>query len=272
VGSLGRPTAASGWLRLAFQAGFSYLQQSLDVDFVSPQHSNQFPIVEVYQALKAYNRDPANAGRQLTMLDAMRTKVFDSPTVAGSQVTSEFANQLEKRRSVVSYAASDVAPGTNYRSIETSGPFKPGRAAGATVTATLLDGGKIIQGFVAPQNKNPQIPLLADGIVVVPDSFTNDPDGFYVQVAIKVNDEYRGFLPEGFVQYSPGTDSTITYRGGPVESVHAQDGEVLRTRRLSSVAEAQAILATIRQGQQVTIDLTPASEIAVPADVTQTFR
>jgi glyoxylase-like metal-dependent hydrolase (beta-lactamase superfamily II) len=271
VNGLTTPTAANGFLRLSFQAGFSYLQQSLDVDFVSPQHTNQFPIVEVYQALKAYNRDPANAGKPLTMLEAMRSKVFDSPAVGGTNITSEFANQLEKRRSVISYAASDAA-NSSYKSIETSGPFKPGREAGPTVTATLLDGGKIVQGFVGPQNKNPAIPLLASGIVTATDQYVNDPAGFYVQVAVQVNDGYPGYLPNNFAQFSPGTNQTITYRGGPVESVHAKPGEVLRTRRLNSLAEAQAVLATIAQGRQVTMTLTPASEIVVPADVTQTFR
>ncbi|MEF7613538.1 MBL fold metallo-hydrolase [Aquincola sp. MAHUQ-54] len=271
VGSLATPTATSGWLRLAFQSGFSYLQQTLDVDFVSPQHTNQFPIVEVYQALKAYNRDPANANRQLTMMDAMRSKVYDSPAVAGANLTSEFSNQLEKRRSVVSYATSDAA-NPSYKSIETSGPFKPGREAGPTVTATLLDGGRIIQGFVGPQNKNPAIPLLANGIVTATDQFTNDPAGYYVQVSVQVQDGYQGFLPDNLTQFSPGMNRSITYRGGPVESVHAKPGEVLRTRRLGSLAEAQAILATISQGRSVTMTLTPASEIVVPADVTQTFR
>lgn len=272
VGSLGSPSATSGWLRLAFQAGFSYLQQSLDVDFVSPQHTNQFPIVEVYQGLKAYNRDPANVGKQMSMLEAMRSRVYDSPEIGGVKITSEFANQLEKRRSVVSYATSDAA-NPSYKSIQTSGPFKPGRENGyASIAATLLDGGKIIQGFVGPQNKNPDIPLLANGIVTATDQFTNDPGGYYVQVGIQVQDNYAGFLPDNLTQFSPGLGRNITYRGGPVESVHAKPGEVLRTQRLSTLAQAQQIMATLQAGRTVNIGLTPASEIVVPADVTQTFR
>lgn len=271
------PTTNNGFLRLAWQAGFSYLQNTLDVEFVSPQHTNQFPIVEVYQALKAYNRDPANADQQLTMLDAMRSKVFDSPVVNGVNITSEFANQLEKRRSVVTYKATDSA---TRKSLETSGPFKPGRENGLTsVPATLLDGGKIIQGFVGPQNKNPKLPLLASGIPTTTDAYTHDPSGYFVQVAIDVQDSlYKGYLPEGFTQFSPGLNRTITYRGGPIDSVHPEKGtyhppEYLRTQRLSSLADAQKILATIRKGGTYTISLTPASEIVVPTDdVTQTFR
>ena len=273
---LERPTASNGWKRLAWQHGFSYLQNTLEVDFVSPQHTNQFPIVEVYQALKAYNRDPANKHQQLTMIDAMRSKVFDSPLIDGVNITGEFANQLEKRRSVVSYKATD-ADNPSRKSLETSGPFKPGRENGlVAVSATILGDGKIIQGFVGPQNKNPRIPLLAEGIPSTTDLYTSDPDGYYVQVAIDVHDTaYKGYLPEAYVQFSPGLNATITYQGGPIETTHAGPSnppEYLRTQRVASLAEAQKILATISKGRTVTISLTPASEIIVPADVTKTFQ
>jgi hypothetical protein len=272
-----RPTTANGFLRLAWQAGFSYLQQTVEADFVAPQHGNQYPIVEVYQALKAYNRDPANANRQLTMLDALRSKVIDSSVVGGNNITSEFANQLEKRRSVVSYRITD-AQGAN-RSIETSGPFKPGRENGLVdVKAIALDGGKIIQGFNKAQNKNPRIPLLANGIASAADTYVDDPGGYYVQVAIDVQDPtYKGYLPEGYTQFSPGMNATITYRGGPIDSTHPDKGtyhppEYLRTQRLGSLAEAQKVLASITKGRTHTISLTNASEIVVPADVSKTFR
>jgi len=272
---LERPTAANGFLRLAWQFGFSYLQNRLEVDFVAPQHANHFPIVEVYQALKAYNRDPANTTK-LTMLDALRTKVFDSPEIAGNKITSEFANQLEKRRSVATYRATDDQPGSTRRSIETSGPFKPGRAGGLTdVGARVVGDPKIIQGFVSAQNKNPLIPLLATGMPTTLDPYTDDPIGFFVQVAVAVQDPtYQGFLPDGFTQFSPGMNATITYRGGPIESTQAERGvEYLRTQRVATLAEAQQIMASITRGNMYTISLTPASEIVVPVgNAAQTFR
>ena len=272
------PTASNGWLRLGFQHGFSYLQQNFSADFVAAQHSNQYPYLEVYQALKAYNRDPANASKQLTMLDALTSNVADSPVVNGKPVMSEFLNQLEKRRSVVSYKASD-ANDSRYKSLETSGPFKPGRENGlAAISAKILDDGKIIQGFNKFMNKNSKIPLLANGIANNTDSYTHDPAGFYVQVYIDVQDTvYRGYLPDNFTQFSPGMNATITYTGGPVESIHAATGtyhppEILRTQRLDSLAAAEAILATIKKDSTYTIQLNAASEIVVPADVTKTFR
>lgn len=277
VNGLESPTASNGWRRLAWQHGFSYLQNTVEADFVSPQHTNQYPIVEVYQALKAYNRDPANAARQLTLLDALASRVADSPVVGGANITTEFSNQLEKRRAVITYKATDAIAGR--KSIETAGPFKPGRENGlAGVKATLLDGGKIIQGFVGTQNKNPRLPLLANGIPNATDGYVADPGGYYVQVAIDVQDPtYKGLLPQDYRQASPSLNTTITYAGGPIETTNAAKGtfrppEYLRTQRLSSFADAQKVLATLAKGKSVTLSLTPASEIVVPADVTQTFR
>jgi hypothetical protein len=272
------PTAANGYLRLDFQHGFSYLQQMFSADFVSPQHTDQYPIVETYQALKAYNRDPANASKQLTMMDVMTSANSGSALINGTPITSEFANQLEKRRSVVSYKASDTYS-TNYKSIETSGPFKPGRENGLpAVSAKVLDDGKIIQGFNKFQNATPKLPLMVNGVGMATDGYVHDPTGFYVQVYIDVLDStYQGYLPVNYAQNSPGMGAVITYTGGPVESIHAAKGtnhppEVLRTTRLASLAEAQAVLATIKKGSTYTIQLNSGSEIVVPAVVTQTFK
>jgi hypothetical protein len=272
------PTASNGWLRLNFQLGLAWLQQNVEVDYVSPQHTNQYPIIEVYQALKAYNNDPANKHHKLTMLDALVSKMPDSPGL----VTTEFVNFNEKRYSVVTNAKSDISD-SRYSSLETTGPFKPGRENGLTVQATLKDGGKIIQGFNGFQNKNPLIPLLADGIQIITDSYVNDPEGWYVQFYIDVLDDviYKGYLPTGHSQAAltyqgllsngtVGTKSlaTITYAGGPVESLHVGAGtpEVLRTQRLNSKAEAEAILAYVVNGGTYTISLTKASAIVVKRD------
>jgi glyoxylase-like metal-dependent hydrolase (beta-lactamase superfamily II) len=277
------PTANNGWLRLNFQLGLAWLQQNVAVDYVSPQHTNQYPFVETYQALKAYNNDPANANNPLTMLDALTSKMPDSPGL----VTTEFVNFCEKRYSVITNAASDLND-SRYSSLETTGPFKPGRENGLTVRATLKDGGKIIQGFDGFQNKNPRLPLLKDGIQIITDAYVNDSSGWYVQFYIDVLDDatYKGYLPTGHSQAAltyNGINSSgaivtkslaaITYVGGPVESLHVGTGtpEVLRTQRLSSKADAEKILASVTIGGTYTINLTKASAIIVPADVTKTF-
>ena len=153
----------------------------------------------------------------------------------------------------------------------------------------LLDGGKIIQGFDGFQNKNPQIPLLANGIQIITDAYTNDPTGWYVQFYVDVLDDatYKGYLPTGHKQAaltytglkSDGSIGTktlgaITYVGGPVESLRPTAGtpEVLRTQRLNSKAEAEAILLSVTTGGTYTVNLTKASAIVVPGNVTDTFK
>jgi hypothetical protein len=279
------PSKSNGWLRLNFQLGLAWLQQMIDVDYVSPQHTNQYPFIETYQALKAYNNDPANWHNQLTMLDALTSKMPDSPGL----ITTEFVNFCEKRYSVVTNAKSDISD-ARYSSLETTGPFKPGRQNGLKgVKVTLLDGGKIIQGFDGFQNKNPKIPLLANGIQIITDSYVNDPTGWYVQFYVDVLDDatYKGYLPEGHHQdaltytglKSDGTIVTknlaaIDYAGGPVESLRPTAGtpEILRTQRLNSKAEAEAVLLTVTKGGTYTVDLTKASAIVVPGQVTDTFK
>jgi glyoxylase-like metal-dependent hydrolase (beta-lactamase superfamily II) len=256
------PSAGNGYLRLNFQLGLAWLQQMVDVDYVAPQHTNQYPIIEVYQALKAYNNDPVNKGKQLTMMDAL--------------TRNEFVNFCEKRYSVVTNRLSDEKD-KRYKSLETSGPFKPGRENGLNqVKATLLDGGKIIRGFDGFQNKNPKIPLLKDGIQIVTDSYVNDPDGWYVQFYIDVLDDYKGFLPDNYTYAGVYTDKDfygIFKVGGPVESLRPAQGapEILRTQRLNSKEEAEKVLKSVRKGGSYYISLTKASAIIVPADVTKTF-
>jgi hypothetical protein len=144
---------------------------------------------------------------------------------------------------------SDTQP--NYQSIETHGPFKPGRENGVRdVAITLLDGGKVIRGFDKHMNVNARIPLLKEGIVIDRDSFVHDPGGYYVQFYADVLDAYGGFLTAS----------------GPVESYRATPGapEIIRTQRFSSRAEAEAVLTTVRAGGTYRVDLTPASAIVIP--------
>jgi glyoxylase-like metal-dependent hydrolase (beta-lactamase superfamily II) len=163
-------TPTNGWRRLGFAYNLAWLQQTVDVDFVTGQHTNQYPIIEVYQALKAYNNDPANRTRQLTMLDAL--------------TRGEWVNYLEKRYQVAN------------RSIEALGPPKPGRAAGVRdVRVRLVDGGQVVHGFQKNQNINPRLPLLRNGVVIGVDSSVHDPTGWYVQFELTVLDSYGGYLP-----------------------------------------------------------------------------
>jgi glyoxylase-like metal-dependent hydrolase (beta-lactamase superfamily II) len=234
-------TPTNGWRRLSFAYNLAWLQQTVEVDFVTGQHTNQYPIIEVYQALKAYNNDPANRRRKLTMLDALSR--------------DEWVNYLEKRYAVATYPITETDP--RNQSIENHGPFKPGRETGAEdVLVRVVDDGLVLHGFQKAQNAHPRIPLLAEGIVIGTDSFVHDPDGWYLQLQVEVYDSYGGYLP--------GV--------GPVESIRTGETEVLRTQRFATRAEADAVLGTIRAGGTYHAGLTPASAIVVPGDGSAVFR
>ncbi len=234
-------TPTNGWRRLSFAYNLAWLQQTVGVDFVTGQHTNQYPIIEVYQALKAYNNDPANRRRQLTMRDAL--------------APDEWVNFLEKRYAVATYPIAETDP--SNQSIENYGPFKPGREQGVQdVQVRVADAGLVLHGFQKAQNVNPRIPLLADGVVIGTDSFVHDPDSWYVQLQVDVLDSYGGYL------------SGV----GPVESIRTGETEVLRTQRFATRAEAESVLGTIRAGGTYRVSLTHASAIVVPTDGSPVFR
>ncbi len=255
-GGFGYPTFKdAGYLRLAFAEGLAYLEQKYgDVDYVMPQHTNQYPWVEIYQAVKAYNNDPKSAGKPKTFLEALNK--------------GELINFAERRYQVATNKISDIKSrgDMNYTSIETDGPYKPGRENGLSqVKVKLLDGGIAFHGFNKYMNKNQEIPLLKDGIVIERDSWTEDPEGWYVQFFIKVFDDYKGYIPE---------PKDKSYKGGPIETVRSIQGapEVLRTQRLNSKVEADEILATVKAGESYYVDLTKSSMIIVPDRIKDTFR
>jgi hypothetical protein len=167
----------------------------------------------------------------------------------------EFVNQMEKRYAVATNAVSDSVPG--YQSIENYGPFKPGRENGEQdVRVRLVDGGMVLHGYDKAMNVNPRIPLLADGVAIDLDSHVHDPNGWYVQFELDVQDSYGGFLP--------GV--------GPVESILPEVTEVLRTQRFDSRAEAEAVLASVEAGGTYRVDLTKASAIVIPTDGSPVFE
>lgn len=165
-------TAANGWQRLIMMFSLSYLQQATSNPLILPQHTDMSPLLEAYQAVKAYNRDPANAGNQKTVLDALMT------TTGG---VNEFENLMEKRYQSFANPLTDAVD-PSWKSVTTWGPYKPGRESGLSgVTITLKDGGKIIRGFNKAWNINSNFPLLKDGIVYSAESYQHDPNAYYVQ-------------------------------------------------------------------------------------------
>ena len=96
---------------------------------------------------------------------------------------------------------------------------------------------------------------MGDGIFILKDSFTHDPHAWYVQVGARVSDGYDG-----------------SCAGGPIESVHDNWFEILRTERLDSREEAEALLAQLQSGATYTVTLDQSSEIQLADNLTDTFQ
>ena len=248
------PDNGKGYLRLAFQYGLRYLQQTVDPDYILPQHTNQYPMLEIEKAAKV---------KGLSFMEAMNRGAY------------EWVNFLEKRQAVITYEdyyqqwkadpkdefGTDITvTDKDLQTIEAVGPYR--REAG-TYEITLTDGGKIIQGFDRYMNKNEKLKGVVseagndvgDGIFILKDSFTHDPDAWYVQVGAHVKDGYDGSVA-----------------GGPIEAVHKDWFEVIRTERLSSKAEAEALLAKLQSGTTYKVTLDQSSEIQLAAELTDTFQ
>lgn len=243
-----------GYLRLSFQYGLRYLQQTVEPDYMIPQHTNQYPMLEINKAAEE---------KGIPFLEAVNSGSY------------EWVNFLEKRQAVITYedyyqnwkadpkdefGTEITVTDAELQTIEAAGPY---RREGGTYQITLTDGGRIIQGFNRYMNQtdklsgveNAQGQDVGDGIFILKDSFTHDPDAWYVQVGARVSDGYDG-----------------SCAGGPIESVHDNWFEILRTERLDSREEAEALLAQLQSGATYTVTLDQSSEIQLADNLTDTFR
>ena len=243
-----------GYLRLAFQYGLRYLQQTVEPDYMLPQHTNQYPMLEINKAAEE---------KGIPFMEAVNRGSY------------EWVNFLEKRQAVITYedyyqnwkadpkdefGTEITVTDAELQTIEAAGPY---RREGGTYQITLTDGGKIIQGFNRYMNQtdklsgveNAQGQDVGDGIFILKDSFTHDPDAWYVQVGARVSDGYDG-----------------SCAGGPIESVHDNWFEILRTERLDSREEAEALLAQLQSGATYTVTLDQSSEIQLADNLTDTFQ
>lgn len=243
-----------GYLRLSFQYGLRYLQQTVEPDYMIPQHTNQYPMLEINKAAEE---------KGIPFLEAVDRGSY------------EWVNFLEKRQAVITYedyyqnwkadpkdefGTEITVTDAELQTIEAAGPY---RREGGAYQITLTDGGRIIQGFNRYMNQtdklsgveNAQGQDVGDGIFILKDSFTHDPDAWYVQVGARVSDGYDG-----------------SCAGGPIESVHDNWFEILRTERLDSREEAEALLAQLQSGATYTVTLDQSSEIQLAGNLTDTFQ
>lgn len=269
------PRLSQGYTRLAFAYSLRYIQQIAiplmesvsDYIYPLPQHTNHYPLLEAYKAA----------------------------TIAGVPVISVLSegaegiiNQLEKRQATQTSETyfqawkngTDATGGTcelsspTYKTNEAFGPFK--RPSGK-YTIEVADNGLVMHGydawlnpsdaFVGQYNRKGEDMSL--GFNINKDSHVHDPNGWFVQISVHVDDDY-----DGTVNYD-----TNFYKGyaekwtsGPIESVHKDWVEIMRTGRLDSKEEAEALLAKIKNGGKYEVNLNMNSDIILDAkNVMNTF-
>ncbi len=228
-------------------------------DYVYPlaQHTNQYPQHEV------------NKAAQIAGIP------YSQALTEGNEGISNF---MEKRISVQFYEWMDVAyrnetdpldlliypytgfycsssGATNFDTVQAHGPYK--REGGEyTINIKAVN---VIHGYDAFQNKYAGFAdqeniygfTLDQGFLIDKDSYTHDPDGWYVQVIGNVDDNYTGGVDyetnwyRGY--YTAGVDDaliddTVGFTSGPVEmSINPTNWvEILRTERFDGQEAAEA--------------------------------
>lgn len=290
-GALG--SLSKGYLRNAFEYSLRYIQSYIvpmmeaesDYIYCIPQHTNHYPILEVWKANGKINEGKSADDAGYVPLMACMEEGPDA-----------IINQLEKRQATqvydsyfqawasdpkpIGYASDPLDPDTKvtgssatYQTNDAYGPFK--REAGTyeiqILTDTSNETGAILHGYDAWLNPSPYFEGLTnldsedlgEGFVIEKDAYVHDPDGWYVQLCVHVKDGYTGNINTG--------DPEIP--SGPVESLQG-DGwfEIIRTERLDSKEEAEALLAQLQSGATYTVTLDKSSEIQLADNLSDTFQ
>ena len=247
---------SQGAQRVAFVHGLRYLQQNVTVDYSLPQHMAHYPLLEI-------NKAAEKAG--ISLLEAM---------VPGWE---EWANFLERRMIMqVSekyfqmwkdnpFTADGRQINLSTTSIvtnEAGGPYK--RKAGE-YKITLVDSGKVMHGFNLIQNPNKALDgiyssngdNLGAGFQITRDGYMHDPEKWFIQISVHVDDEYKGLF------------NSLDSGNGPVESIRDDWSEILRTEYFDSKDDAEAVLASLLVGETYVVNMTQMSDIAINADTPQ---
>jgi hypothetical protein len=265
--------ARAGFARNSLVNSLQYQQQVIvpwaqaQSDYVYPlyQHTNQGAVLEVDKATKQLgipfmmgyiggaeeignyceNRisqqtyERVEAAYQ-TKTDLLETTLWNTP---GSLWTPDM--RVTGTRNTV-----------KFDSNEKYGPFK---RKGGQYTIDVK-GTMVVHGYNAWQNPNFLFAGLTNvygwsldkGFVIPWNTYSHDPDGWYVQVFGKVNDGYKGgvnqatnwYTLEGNT-YMTGQDGTgdkpVNWTAGPIEICNTPENwyEILRTERFSTQGEAE---------------------------------
>ena len=265
IGTVANPS--SGFLRNAYVASLRYLQQNVNVDYNLPQHNAHYPMNEIHKAselahipfLDAMNR--GFEGWYNFMERRQECQVYEEYAVkfkADPRISVTYPDGTVKVMNVQTATPGRVT-------MEAAGPWK---REGGQYTITLVDGGKLLHGFDILENPNPLLngiytnegANLGLGFTVTRDGYVHDPDKWFLQISMHVQDGYTGNITTG-------------QKNGPVESIRGAGWyEINRTKPFNSKAEAEAVLATLKAGTTYTVTMDKNSDILLSANIMDTFK
>lgn len=288
--------ASNGYTKLQYINSMRYMQSVVtpfaesvaDYIYNLPQHADQGPWYEISKLVRMKNaQDGANyhfldgwvEGREgVFSLMEKRSSAYsyswmDSAWQATKATNGDVPVDLYDQIIVpylreAGYNWYTTPQNKNTEVTEVYGPFK--REAG-TYDITI-DSVIILHGYDAFQNKNDLFKGMTNiygwdvsqGVSVDKDSHAHDPNGWYVQVVAKVDDDYIGgvyFSEEDAIKiakldgkqeaypvnwnaasYTDFEGNAVVPNSGPVESMFSEDwSEIIRTQRLNSKEEAEAL-------------------------------
>ena len=295
--------ASNGYTRLQYKNSMQYLQsvtvpyaQSVsDYVYSIPQHGDQAPWSEISKAVRIKQAQ----GEDILFLDAYNEGTEGIINLYEKRMSAYSYNWMNKAWKMTESTNADVCydlydqtivpyireagynwyctpQNTKTEALEVSGPWK----REASQYEIEVKGILVLHGFDAFQNANEALAGitniygwdLSNGMSVDRDSYSHDPNGWYVQVVADVNDDYVGgvyFTAEDAESmakldgreeaypvnwYVAGGNSYVDYDGnpvtpksGPVESFLGQDWvEIIRTQRLNTKEEADNLAAYLQ--------------------------
>ena len=318
--------ASNGYRRLDYRYSMMYLEsvavpyaESIaDYVYNIPQHGDQAPWFEVALAV----REKQEAGEDITFLDAWNEgregiiNLFEKRLsgYAYSWMNGAWKKTQETNAEVpVDLYDQIIVPyikgagydwfctpqNVNTEALENFGPYK--RPAGEYTIE--VEDVMYLHGFDAFQNKNENLAGIeniygwdiSNGLSVDRDSFAHDPNGWYVQLVVHVDDDYTGgvyFSEEDVAAYSDldGIDlkqnwymaegnaykdydgNEVVPQSGAVEAMAGEGWtEIIRTQRLNSEEEAKALCEYVQSYldkgvNSFTVQLNQIQDIVLPED------
>ena len=270
IGGMGtKNNASNGYLRSQFVYFMRYAQQMYSPDFCMPQHTAHFPIVEINKAAKAAGIPlmEAMVGGDDTWCNFIEMRL-------DCQVYEKYLRAWEKDPHInVTYAdgTTETVEVFNDKKRVTNEEVGPWKREAGEYTITLVDADyavKLIHGFNAVTAVSDKLNGVLDiygnnlgnGILQKRDAYVHDPDAWYLQIAMHVDDDYAG----EFRNLEGATN-------GPVECLMGEGWFELNRTQAMTRDQAEQLLATLQAGKSYKVNMTRDSDIVLAENLLDTF-